>query len=254
MDVRKVLAVVAVAAVVALPSEAHRGPEQHPTVQELEETTSELSGAIGDVEQRLRERIDGLEASVHAPDEQAIADTVERAVGEAAAELVQSSDELEDRVDAFAVIGAALLVGLACVSAFLGFRLRAVRKLLSSSSQDAGETERARAAPTDAERKAEEDEGRSDGRRVVTHTLKERIGSGMQPTTRELHSPGAAWSPRTREEAVADIRDRGIRYWARGPMGKEVEIEVQKKLNTWYLRTKPDEHGGNNLSELPDPP
>lgn len=50
-------------------------------MQELEQTASELSRAIGDVEQRLRERIDGLEASVGEADEQAIADTVERAVG-----------------------------------------------------------------------------------------------------------------------------------------------------------------------------
>ena len=249
MDVRKVLAAVAVAAVVALPSEAHRGPEQHPTVQELEETASELSRAIGDVEQRLRERIDGLEASVSEPDEQAIADTVERKVGEAAAELVQSSDELEDRVDAFAVIGAALLAGLACVCAFLGFRLRAVRKHLSRSSQDAGEAERTRAEPPDAERMAEEDEVR-----IVTHTLKERIRPGTQPTIKELHSPGSAWSPRTRDEAVADIRDRGIRYLARGPEGNGAEIEVRRTSNTWYLRTKRDDLGGNNLSELPDPP
>lgn len=256
MDVGKLLVVVAVAVAVVLPAAAHVGPEQHPTEQELEEVASDLRSALGEVDRRLGQRLNALEAPVIQPDEQAIADAVERAVGQAAAGLGQSSNELEDWVDAIVAIGAVMMAGLTGVSAFLGFRVRALRKLLLRSSQDASETEEARAEPTDrAERKAIESEERTaDGRRIVTHTLKTRISPGMRPTIKELHNPGASWSPRTVEDAVADIRDRGIQYWARGPKGNEAEIEVRKGSGKSHLRTKPDEHGGNNLSELPDPP
>ena len=98
MDVRKLLVAVAVGGAVVLPSEAHRGPEQHPTVQEFEEVVSELSIASDDMERRLSERLDGVEARrVGEPDQQGIADAVEGAVGLAGAELVQSSNELTRR-------------------------------------------------------------------------------------------------------------------------------------------------------------
>lgn len=251
MDVRKLLVAAAVTAAVALPSEAHRGLEPHPTVQDLEDKATEMSVAIGDVERRLRERMDGLEAAVGEPDEQAIAAAVERAVGPAVADLARSSGELKERVDAITAIGAAVLAGLAGLSGFLGFRLRRVRRLVSQRLPDASEAAESAAESTDAE--GEEAAQRGDGRRIVTHTLKDRIRPGMQPTVKELHCPGAAWSPRTREEAIADVLERGVRYWARGPLGNEAEIEVRRRLGKPYLSTKPDEHGGNNLSELPDP-
>ena len=252
MDVRKSLGVAAAMAAVALPSAAHRGPEPHPTVQELEEKTAELRVAIGDVERRLLARMDGLDVPGWELDDQAIATAAENAVGPVAADLVRSSGELKARVDAMAVVGAGLLAGLAGLSGFLGFRLRAMRRLVSERPSDGREAPEAGVDSTDTER--EEAEERGDRRRIVTHTLKDRIRSGMQPTVKELHCPGAGWSPRARDEAITDILERGIRYWARGPLGNEAEIEVRRRLGKPYLSTKPDQHGGNNLGELPDPP
>lgn len=251
MDICRLLVGVAVAAAVVLSAEAHPGAEQHPTVQELEETAGELSRAIGDVERRLRERIDRVEAAGGEPDGQGIAEVVDQVVDEAAAELTRSTDGLKERVDTIAAIGAALLAGLAGMSAFLGLRLRGVRKCLSRLAEDTGGAEEAVGAErTDTGRKDEEDSG---VRRVVTQTLKDRISAGMRPTIRELHHPGQAWSPRTVDDAVADIEERGIQYVARGPLGNEAEIKVRRRSGKPYLSTKRDKHGGNNLSELPDP-
>ncbi len=249
MDACKLLVAAAVAAVVSLPLEAHRGPEEHPTVQELEDWATELSVAIGDVERRLTERIDGLDAPVGEWDEQAIADAVESAVAEAMSGQVQPTDGLKERVNAIIVIGAALLAGLACVSGFLGFRLMAERKRLSRSSENASQAERA--DPVDAAREGEKNDDQPTARRIVTHTAKT---AGMQPTIKELHNPDAEWSPRTVEEAVADIRSGGIEYWARGPEGNEAKIVVgRSRSGKFHVRTEADEHEGNNLSELPDP-
>ena len=52
MDVGKLLVAVAVAVAVVLPSAAHVGPEQHPTVEELEEVASDLRSAVDEVDRR----------------------------------------------------------------------------------------------------------------------------------------------------------------------------------------------------------
>ena len=127
--------------------------------------------------------------------------------GLAGAELVQSSNELRDWVNTIAVIGAALIVGLGGLSALLGFRVSAVRKLLSESAQQAGESEEARTKPTDeVAREGEKEEERSAERRVVTQTRKGRIRRNIK----ELHNPDEEWSPRKAEGAIADIRGGGI--------------------------------------------
>ena len=254
VDVRKVLAVAAAGISTMLPAPvAHPGPEPHPTVQELEEAVEELRSAIGGVERRLAERIDGLEVPVPAPDEQPVANGVPEAVRDNLGQLVQSSNDLKDWVEAVAALGATLIAGLAGVSAFIAFRVRALRKLLSRSLQPASGAHEVEAEPTGGtEQEDEEDDEQTTDRRFVTHTLKERIRPGMQPTIRELHNPDASWSPRTVEEAIVDI-DGGTQYWARGPEGNEAEIEVRQGQTKRYLRTKPDQHGGNNLGELPDP-
>ena len=254
MDVSRLLVGLTVWVAVVLTAEAHLGPEQHPTVQELEETAADLSGAIGAVERRLGERIDGLDLAVSNPDRQGVVEAVERAVDEATTTLSRSTDGLNERVDTIAVIGAALVAALAGMSAFLGLRLRAMRKTLARLVEYSGGDEEAGGVePTDIGRQRREDEERSRVRRVVTHTRKGRISAGMRPTIRELHHPGQAWSPRSVEDAVADIEERGIQYVALGPLGNEAEMEVRRRLGKPYLSTKPDEHGGNNLSELPDP-
>ena len=257
MDVVRLLVAVMVTGAVVLPAEAHPGPEQHPTVLELEETAADLRRAIGDVERRLRERIDVVEPAASGPDGQAIAEAVDRAVSNAAAELGRSTDALNDRVDTIGAIGAVVLAGLGGMSAFVGLRLRAVRKTLWKLVEDArGAEETVGAERGDTSREGEDEEEKDearDVRRVVTHTLKDRISAGMRPTIRELHHPGQPWSPRTVDDAVADIEERGIQYVARGPLGNEADVEVRRRSGKPYLSTKPDEHGGNNLSELPDP-
>ena len=89
---------------------------------------------------------------------------IRKALGEGAPAFfgVQSSDEPKERINAIAVIGAVPLAGLYGVSDSFGFRLRAMRKILSGSSQGPGETQQTKAEPTDAEH--------SCGRHVVTHT------------------------------------------------------------------------------------
>ena len=254
MYVSNLLAAATVAMVVALPAVAHPGPEPHPTVEELEEVASEIRSDIGEVDRRLGERIDDLEVLLAEPDQQSIAAIIESEVGEALAEPVHALNELKDWVDTVAAVGAALIAGLTVGCAFLGSQVRALRRQLSRLSQPA-DPEQEGSADTANGGEQEEDEERKeeDGRRIVTHTAKERIRPGMKPTVKELHKPDADWSPRTVAEAISDI-DSGIQYFARGPKGNESEIEVRQREGKRYLRTKPDEHGGNNLTELPDPP
>ena len=233
--------------VVALPAAAHPGPEPHPTVEELEEVVSEIRSAIDEVDWRLGERIDDLEALASEPKQQVIAaDFIEREVDEAVVELVQSSNELKDWVNTVVSIGAMLIAVLIGVSAFLGFQVRALKRRPSRLSQPASEAQEVNANPIYGGKREDEE-------RIVTHTLKESIGQGTQPTIKELHNPSASWSPRTVEEAISDI-DKGIQYWALGPEGNKAEIEVRKGPTKRYLRTKADEHSDNNLEELPDPP
>lgn len=166
MDVFRLLVAVVVTGAVVLVAEAHPGPEQHPTVQELEETAADLRRVIGDVERRLRERIDGAEAVAEEPVGQAIAELVNRAVDEVAADLVGSTGALNDRVDAIVALGAALLVGLGGVSAFLGLRLRAVRRTLSSLGEGACRVEEAAGAErsdTSPRGEGNEENGRAGG-------------------------------------------------------------------------------------------
>ena len=99
-------------------------------------------------------------------------------------------------------------------------------------------------------RKKDDDKDSTTVRRVVTHTEKE-TGAG---NVLSLCNPGADWSPRPIHEAIKDIRERGIRYVARGPKGNEAEIAVHERQGKAFLKTKPDQHGGNNLGELPNPP
>ena len=253
MDLRKLVAAAAFAVAVVPLAAAHPGPEPHPTVEELEAVAAEIRSVIGEVEQRLSEQIDGLEVPVDVLDEQAVAEIAQRAVDEAVGELVQSSNELNDRVEAAVALGAMLMATLAVVAGFLGFRVRALGKRLPRLLQPAGETQEVGPEPTDRTNpKDEVGEERSADRRFVTHTLKESAGPGMHHTIKELHNLGDSWSPKTVEEAIADI-DGGIQYWTRSPDGNEAEIEVMQGPTGRYLRTKPDEQGGNNLGELPDP-
>ena len=96
----------------------------------------------------------------------------------------------------------------------------------------------------------DEDKKSSIESRVVTQTTKEHGTNKILV----LHNPSVEWSPRTTEEAITDILEGRISYVSRGRKGNLADVEVrQTRDGTPYLRTKPDEHGGNNLAELPDP-
>ena len=252
MDKHKFLLAFSIAMVMAVPLAAHPGPEPHPTVQELEAVESDLRLTIGEVERRLGERIDGHEASASELDEQTVAEIAKGVVVESVDELVRSSGELRDWVDTVIGVGAALIAGLASVSVYLGLRVRSLAKLPLKPPNQGSRVHEAKAKPTDEpESEAEKDEEEPKAnRRVVTHTRK----AGVRQTIEELHNPDEQWSPRTVKDAISDIEDRRIVYVSRGPEGNEAEIEVWGPSSNRYLRTKPDEYGGNNLSELPDPP
>ena len=249
MDIRRLFVGLGFAAAALSPT-AHPGPEEHPTVQELEKAASELRGAIRGAERRLNERIVGLEAAAPTLNEQEIATAVQTAVDGAIFELIESSEGLQEWVQAMVVIGGGLIAGLTGLTAFLGLRVRAVRRLVPGSSPAVAGRKPAKAEPTgDAPEDAEESaKGPADDRRIVTHTRKSSNG-----TVEELQNAEEEWSPRAKDDAIADIVERGVRYVARGPLGNEAEIEVRHRLGKPYLATKSDEHGRNNLGELPDP-
>ena len=233
---------------------AHPGPERHPTIDELKDTASEIQTSIIELEHRISERFDELKVANDIREREAADLLNERVVSAAVADFISAADELRARLDTLATIGAIVLVVLTGSLAFLAVRLRKMGKLLrnvrkADRASNLGDSERA-----DMDSEENEDREEDGVRRIVTHTLKDRISSGVQPTVKELHNPDAAWSPRTRDEAINDIREEGIQYWARGPLGNEAEIEVRERHGKPYLSTKPDEHEGNNLTELPDPP
>lgn len=66
-----------------------------------------------------------------------------------------------------------------------------------------------------------------------------------------LCSPGAAWSPRLKAGAIADIEGGSHQYFV-GVGGQEVEIHVVDGPTGKYLRIDPDMMSTNNLDDLPD--
>ena len=252
MNVKKLLVAMILVGTTVLHLVAHPGPEPHPTVKDLEEAVSKLDRTIDDMEHRLLKQIAAIEVPV-AEDSESVTGAFESATNESIGELTASIDDLKELVNTIVAVGAAALAVLTGISTILGFRLRALRKRFGNGLEDVGMTEengqdKSETKPT------QEEENQVSETRVVTHTLKERIGSGTQSTVKELHNPDAAWSPRTRDEAIDDILNRGIQYRTRGPRGNEAEVRVRFRRNNPHLRTESDEHDGNNLSELPDPP
>ena len=260
-----------------IPTQGHPGPEPHPTVQELEDLSSESRAAIGELDRRLgeldrrlNERIEQLSAT--ADD---LADKVTKAepsggnVNDALAPLTESLKELENLVDTLLSIG-----GVALGAMFVGFasfagvvwslykRARTLAKSALDSSRHKRETSEPskQSAPNEENEKEEdkedeeEQERETGDRRVVTHTKKERTARRRSPVITELHNPEESWSPRTTEDVIKDIRDRNIPYFSRGPSsGQEAEIQAKRRLGKWYLKTKSDKYSDNNLENLPDP-
>ena len=184
-------------------------------------------------------------------------------MSETTTEFTQSLSSQEERVEEIAAnsrlssgllfAGLARLTGLAM---FVARQLRTLQKQNSnSSSQESDELVESTAEPVaESEQEAEEEEKREQVkvRSIVTHTLKGPATNKIL----ELHNPDAEWSPRSVEAAIEEILDleKNIEYFSRGPKGNEALIEVMyRNGKPRHLQTKPDQHGGNNLSELPDP-
>jgi hypothetical protein len=104
--------------------------------------------------------------------------------------------------------------------------------------------------------------GSAQGAAVVTvtrrgHMAKREVkatGKDDQGDITKLCHSGAAWSPRSKRDAISDIDDGTHSYFVAGPGGAETKIVVigAKGTTGRYLRTDPDSTTRNNLSNLPD--
>ncbi|MGK3960047.1 DUF3892 domain-containing protein [Sorangium sp. So ce118] len=67
-----------------------------------------------------------------------------------------------------------------------------------------------------------------------------------------LCNPGAAWSPRTKSEAIRDIDSGAHTYFVIWTDGRRTEVRVVNGPTGRYLRTDRDSTIQNNLADLPD--
>lgn len=269
-EVKRIL-FAAVITVITVPGAVHPNGESPPILQEVEFLATELKADISRLERRINEHGDRLSALTDESFEEVLQRLIdENPIGESVSAVVQEVEKLKHDVASIVARDGSILsdwifpgvmgfIGGLIVVIF-GKILNAISnsraKLTTSSNHDpttspqTPETQEASVVPSYVgHRKKDNDKDSTVERRVVTHTEKE-TGTGNILT---LCYPGADWSPRPIQEAIKDINERGIRYFARGPKGNEAEIEVHERLGKAYLKTKPDQHGGNNLGELPDP-
>ena len=267
----KGLLIVATLVITMVPGGVHPGGEPPPIHQEINNLKSELQAEINSLEHRVNEHSDRLSTLTDASIEELVQrlidenpivasmstamQDVEKLKLDAASIVSRDKSILEEWIfpSVMGFIGGliAILVGkiLKTISNSRR-RHKASRKVEPTSSpQTSPETEPSVSTSYVTQKKKDDEKDSSTERRVVTHTEKE-TGTG---NILALCNPGADWSPRPIHEAIKDIRERGIRYVARGPMGNEAEIEVHERQDQAFLKTKPDQHGGNNLGELPAP-
>ena len=83
--------------------------------------------------------------------------------------------------------------------------------------------------------------------REVTRSRKDRDGDILA-----LCSPGQFWSPRQKNDAIADIETGQHSYFVSVPGTGRVDIKVVPGPSGKYLRTDPDRTSRNNLDDLPD--
>ena len=83
--------------------------------------------------------------------------------------------------------------------------------------------------------------------RAVTQT-----GKGADGTIVSLCYPGAPWAPRSKQDAIADIKARSISYYVPWGDGRRAAIRVVAGPAGEYLRTDWDRTPANNLTSLPD--
>jgi len=82
--------------------------------------------------------------------------------------------------------------------------------------------------------------------RAVTKTGKNNEGD-----ITALCLDNAAWSPRTKADAISDIESSSHTYYVPWTTGR-TEITVVNSSSGKYLKTVRDGSTGNNLDELPD--
>jgi hypothetical protein len=93
---------------------------------------------------------------------------------------------------------------------------------------------------------ASHDEGNLMADRAVYKT-----GKNSEGDITSLCQDGAAWSPRRKPDAIADI-DNGVHtYFVPWTVGR-TEIRVVNGPTGKYLRTDRDDTAKNNLDDLPD--
>ena len=83
--------------------------------------------------------------------------------------------------------------------------------------------------------------------RQVTQTGKDADGD-----ITALCNPSTTWSPRRKNDAIADIENHIHNYYVLWPDGIRTEIRVVNGPTGKYLRTDKDDTTRNNLDDLPD--
>ncbi|MXW53571.1 MAG: DUF3892 domain-containing protein [Gammaproteobacteria bacterium] len=264
----KLLTGATLAVLFAIHSTAHPGPETHPTVADLDDAVERLQSEISEIENRVNDRIEGLEALISGLDVEAITNTVQSEMGESVAEVLQSTNDLKDQLQQISaqqglpkwfaglpnwLVSAALIFWSLGAAGGLYVPIesaaRAWMKHRAKSHAQANSSKEASADSVD-DKEQEDEEEKSNNKRIVTHTKKRRLTKKIL----ELHNPAEEWKSRRVEDAIDDIQSKNIVYFSRGPLGIESLIEVKdRKAGKPYLATKADKTKGNNLRELPDP-
>ena len=276
----KFLTIVALLVVVCIvPERVHPGAELSPILQELESVKTKFRTDIDNLDQRLNEHVDDVHGLNGKTLEEFIQTVVDNSVGDSLTNTVEEMNELKLQIESLVSndelsngswIGGSVAGGI--TGAITGFiaglvsrLIRRNRKVLLNNEPELGSSSKNTSdlppqvpsvgasfvGPVNTTAKTnDEDKKSSIETRVVTQTTKEHGTNRILA----LHNPSAEWSPRTKEEAIADILEGHISYIARGPEGNLADVEVRHPRDgSPYLRTKPDEHGGNNLADLPDP-
>ena len=273
----KQFAVSVVVILCVVPEISHSGGEPSPIMQELQSVKTKLSSDIDNLEERFNEHVLGLHNPADQREDRTSKDVVNSVGNELLTDAltVQNWKNLQAQVDSIVKsvgllnqgligaiagflggIGIGILARVPKMYSFVRDKWKARRPRNKSSQTPTQLSGRVTPNVSTNFSKSRTDDEKKEAvyeTRVVTHTLKEKSTRKIL----ELHNPDESddWSPRTRQEAAEDIRLRGIPYVSRGETNNQVEIVAREtRSGTWYVQTKPDKHGKNNLSELPDPP
>ena len=79
-----------------------------------------------------------------------------------------------------------------------------------------------------------------------------KSGKDSEGDITRLCNADAAWSPRSKTNAISDIESGDHEYWVNWANSPETKIRVVNGANGKYLRTDRDETNNNNLDDLAD--